>query len=257
MCEPIPYDAMDVLPNRLAKVAFHPVEVSTILGDTDGEYEFQMDSFNWVAAFLHDEFGMEDEAIVDWFREPAPGLGDRPPLLAWAAENGFWKVFEYAQFVKHQADEECQPDDPSQEKKIFRSHQVGNYLLEMVREGFKVAGVEVGPEITDTTDMGQAVHNPDSGNPVLLTWQRMSDDAYETYKIILNYGADKDEARYSITRCLAEEEPFIIQSGIIKEGFEEMDSSLDGRPPSAGELASFAIPLAKEIQDRSFIPFET
>ncbi len=252
-------ESFDLLPNRLAVVPFGAEEIHALVG-SDNQYETCLlaSNFNWIAAYLCEEVGIFEEEVADWFRGEAKGLDGDSPMDVWRANDGFWKVFEYAQLYKEQVDKDLAGEDMG-EPDVPRSRELGKNALEVILKSFEVAGVDISaceedPEYTRV----RYIHNPHRENSPIVRWK--GNQTMEDYRITIDEGPR--QATFFIVRYLPKDEaPMILQTGIGRYGRMlgdnqpvEVDSDLDGRPPSAGEVASFVIPVANETQNRSFKP---
>lgn len=255
-------ESMELLPNRLSIAPFGPEEIDTIIG-SDNEYERELltSNFNWIAAYLCEEMGIFEDEIPDWFRGEARGLDGKSPLSVWRSKEGFWKVFEHAQSCKEQVDEDLAREDLA-DPKILRSREIARNALGVILNSFEVAGVDISPseENPDYVRI-RTLHNPDRKGSPIVRWKGCKQ--MEDFRITIDEGPR--DATFFIVRARPEgEEPFILQTGIGRLGKMlsagqdvEVDSDLDGRPPSAGEVASFVIPVANETQNRSLKPINT
>lgn len=250
-------ESVSLLPNRLAVIPFSPEEVDTIMGGNEYERELLASNFNWIAAYLCEEIGIYEDEVADWFRGEAAGLDHKSPLSVWRSREGFWKVFEYAQLVKQQVEEDLAGEDLSKPA-VPRSHEIAKGALGIILKGFEVAGVDISAceEDPDYT-RSRTIHNPDRSTSPLVRWK--GNKTMEDYRITIDEGPR--QATFFIVRHLpAGEEPMILQTGIGRWGkmhgdnqTPQVDSDLDGRPPSVGEVASFVVPLANEVKNRSLV----
>lgn len=250
-------ETLDLLPNRLAVIPFGPEEVEALVG-SENEYEVRLlaENFNWVAAYLCEEVGIFEDEVADWFRSEAAGLGHETPMSVWRSEDGFWQVFEYAQRYKAQVDEALAGEDLG-DPRFARSHDLGKNALEVIHKSFEVAGVDLteckkGPEY----DGMRVIHNPHREGSPVVRWR--GNQRMEEYRISIDEGPR--QSMYYIIRGLPkDEEPMILQTGIgrfdrLKREEEDPsgNSDLDGRPPAAGEVANFVVPVANDTHSRSF-----
>jgi hypothetical protein len=242
----------------LAVVPFGPDEIDTILGGNEYETRLLAANFNWIAAYLCEEAGLFEEEVAHWFRSEAKGLGGKNPLSVWRTKEGFWKVFEYAQLYKQQVEEDMGGEDLS-DPNMFRASGIAENALGVILNSFEVAGVDISPCEEDPNYIrSRALHNPNRDNSPLVRWKGCT--RMEDFRVTIDEGPR--EATFFIVRCKPEnEEPFILQTGIGRHGKMlgenqglDIDSDLDGRPPSAGEIASFVIPVANETHNRTLKP---
>jgi hypothetical protein len=255
-----PDESFDLLPNRLAVAEFSPIQVDTILGGSseaglhNQERELLKSNFNWVAAYLCEEVGIYETELAEWFTSEARSLGGKTPLSVWRGAEGFWKVFEYAQAYKKEVDEALADEEPEVREKT-RSHKIAENALGIIMQGFEIAGADIAASEADPEHVrSQTIHNPDRIGDLTIRWK--GNQSMEDYRVTVQEGPQMSS--YFIVRHLpADGEPLILQTGIGRHlktdevDILEIDSDLDGRPPSAGEVASFVVPLANEVKNRS------
>lgn len=255
------FESVSLLPNRFGIAEFGPREVEGILGKDPRQYQLASENFNWIAAYLCEEVGIFENEVTDWFRMRAKGLGQRSPLAAWQSEDGFEKVFDYAQQYKEQVDEDL-GEEPGPTG-IDLSQQIGRSALKVIFKAFEVAGADISRSALDPSEeRSHFIRNPDRGDLLTARWKRIGD--MEDYRITKNEGPAT--SIYFIVRHLAlGPEPVILQTGIGRhmaidssealpgEQTLVLDSDIDGRPSSVGEVASFVVPLANEVRNRSLV----
>jgi hypothetical protein len=248
------------LPNRFGIAEFGPNEVETILGNDSSQHQLAASNFNWIAAYLCEEVGIFEYEVTDWFRSKVRGLGAKSPLAVWGAEDGFQKVFDYAQVYKQQVDEDL-GEEPTPVG-IELSHQIANSALDVILKGFEAAGVDIPAYDGDDDFTCHTIHNPDREELIKARWKRIGD--------LVDYHITKKEgpvtSSYFIVRYLERyTEPLILQTGIGCSTQDEssrdqpiertlnIDSDIDGRPSSVGEVALFVVPLANEIRNNTLV----
>lgn len=249
---------MDLLPNRLAAVEFEPVELETILGLREEEKPSNTDNFNWVAAYLCEEVGITELDLCKWFRREVPGLDDQSPLDIWTSEDGFGRVFSYAQKCKEYADSVAS-DTRSDAEEVPRSHQIASRALVVVDRALEMAGAVRSFDENGRIQTG--VHNPARPEELLVTLR--GDESSEVCKIIKQDG-DRLSQYLIYRHVLDGADLVILQTAIFTNdksasgSLVDIDSrsDLDDRPPSAGEIASFVVPLAVEVKNGSLVPVE-
>lgn len=175
---------------------------------------------------------------------------------------GLWKTafgayFEYAHLFKHLADEKTAGEHPASDDRLTRSHQLARYTTRIVRDGFKAAGVELTPPEDESDGLyRRVIHNPLAENGyVQVLWKAEVDEGllHQNYRIhLINEEPGRFYFIHDVTSAEPEEEEtLILKTGII--GDKDMDSDIDFRPPSAGRVATFVVPLARAAQDGSLI----
>ncbi len=246
-------EPVSVLPDRLAAAEFSDAELRAILGRSSGEVprEVSRESFNWIAAYLCEEVGYPEAEVVEWFREDKRSLDWARPLDVWGDEDGPDRLFAYAQEVKEQIDEDLADERP--ETTMERSHRLGNHALIVARDAFLVAGMDIDPHIgtgeqTRMFGLQSAKHEGLS-----LRWKGSSYG--EDWRITME--TEEEVRSYFVVRVFPPgERPFIFQTGIGRHSrtdgkSSEVDTDIDGRPPSIGQVASFVIPLGSEVRNGS------
>lgn len=249
---------MDLLPNRLAAVEFEPVELETIVGLREEEKPWNTDNFNWVAAYLCEEVGITELDLGKWFRREVPGLEGQSPLDVWTSDDGFGRVFRYAQKCKEYADEVASDARPAGEE-VPRSHQIASRALVVINRAFEVTGADRSFDAGGRIQAG--VNNPAKPNELGVTLR--GDEESEAYKIFKRKG-DRLSQYLIYMHRLGGADLNILQTAIFisdkssSASLEDVDSrsDLDDRPPSAGEIASFVVPLAVEIKNRTLVALE-
>lgn len=248
-------EQITLLPDRLSAAAFSDAEINRIKGRGSEEVrEASAAGFNWLAAYLCEEIGYYESELVEWFRSPGRGLDWKTPLAVWAGADGPTEVFEYAQKTKEMIDEDLsqEPD----EHWMARSHRLGSHALEVVQRGFLTAGVD-----TDALRKGlkdtraYAIHSPKKDTGMSARWK--SNGEMEDWRINLEDGLRRET--YFVVRYFPPDgDPFIMQTGIGRslktDGIDspiDIDTDMDGRPPTIGEVASFVIPFAGEVRSHS------
>jgi hypothetical protein len=245
-------EALSLLPNRLAVADFTPAEIEQVLGKDLQTQELAKANFNWLGAYLVEEAGLFEGEVSDWFKSNARGLAGKSPLDFWDAHDGFEAVFEYAKEYKGLVDEALADEPPKVETAIDRSFGIARSALSIIHKGFETAGVELKPDSSGYTT-SRAITNPGKENAPFVRWKGNSQ--IEDYRVMLEEGSRR--YTYYIVRNLMGGETDILQSGIVAdfEGSRYLDgtsdSDIDGRAPSAGEVASFVIPLANEVKNRT------
>jgi hypothetical protein len=257
MSTPEQIDTINLLPNRLAIAPFSSEEVETIIGGNEYENQLLASNFNWVAAYLCEEVGILEYEVVDWFRSEAKGLDGKSPLDAWKSEDGFWKVFEYAQQYKAQVDEALSGEDLGDGADILRSNMIGKNALDIILKSFEVAGVDISPgEFDPYHTRSRTIHNPNTKNSPIIRWKGNKD--MEDFRVTIDEG-QRSSNFFIVRHFMEHKDPVILQTGIGrrmkagegKDNHTEIDTDIDGRPPSAGEVASFVVPVAHEIRNRT------
>ena len=243
---------LNLLPDRLDVAEFSPFELKVVLGES-ADREQSRDNYNWVGAYLVEQAQLFEWEVAEWFKSGAKEIGGKRPLDLWHNMDGIEKVFDYAKLFKAQADEALADEPPVEGEEIVRSHEIANSALSTIHRSFVIADVELkaGSEATGTKSI--TIANPDIETAPYLRWK--GNGVLEDYRITRKDG-DR-AAMYYITRYVGDDMPsFIMQSGIVESDKNhtiptDSDSSLDGRPPSAGEIASFVIPLAQEAKNET------
>ncbi|HVX57982.1 MAG TPA: hypothetical protein VHA37_09760 [Candidatus Saccharimonadales bacterium] len=248
-------EPVSLMPDRLAAADFSASEIADIVGDDELSQGAARDSFNWIAAYLCEEIGFLENEVVDWFRAEKTGLEGDSPLSIWPTEDGPVRIFEYAQEVKEQVDEDLALEPEEHWSK--RSHRLGNHALEVVRKGFWTAGINVGPPLLTSHTTSHAIYNPAKGRALTARWK--GNNELEDWRITIQDGSRT--ASYFVVRYFPPQgEPFILQTGIGRSFTEtarhhaetlDIDTDINGRPPSIGEVASFVVPLAAEVKNKS------
>lgn len=247
-------ESLQLLPNRLGVADFSPEEVEQILGLDADSQPLAQDNFNWLSAYLVEEVGLYESEVVEWFRSTARGLGDKKPLETWNNQDGFTEVFSYAKAYKQVTDEALADEGGRESDPIIRSHDIARSALDVILRGFQLVGVDLQPASDPSYTRSRAIWNPDKNDGPIVRWK--GNGQMEDYRITIPEGARR--ATYYIVRYFPpDEQPIIMQSGVAQsfKGESQLsssDSDIDGRPPSAGEVASFVIPVANEIKNRTF-----
>lgn len=247
-------EPLQLLPNRLGVADFSLEEVEQILGPDADFQALARDNFNWLSAYLVEEVGLHESEIVEWFRSTAKGLGDKRPLETWNNQEGFTEVFSYAKAYKKMTDEALTSEGGRENDPLVRSHDIARSALDVILRSFKLVGVDLQPAPDPDYTRSRAIWNPDKKEGPIVRWK--GNRQMEDYRITIPDGVRR--ATYYIVRYFPpDEQPFIVQSGVAKsfKGESQLsssDSDIDGRPPSAGEVASFVIPVANEIKNRTF-----
>lgn len=245
-----------MLPNRLEAVEFEPVELETILGVRPDEQSLQADSFNWVAAYLCEEVGITELDLARWFRREVDGLSGQSPLEVWPTEDGYNQVFRYAQQYKRYADEVLSDSRPNPDD-VPRSYQIAERALIVIGKAFEVAGVKITPSESESMLLPvTAIHNPAKPKALMVTWK--GSETLGDYKITKREGSKT--AEYMIAGLVDSDDFSVFQTGIFRHDQESGEpvnlcadgtSDIDGRPPSAGEIAEFVVPLAVEVKNKT------
>ncbi len=258
MSEPKNVESLSLLPDRLSVAEFNPYEIEQLLGGTAEDQMINKSNFNWLGAYLVEEVGLLESELVEWFRGDYRGLGFRRPLEVWNDYDGYLELFNYAQLFKEQVDENLADEPVTWRHKLNQSHEIARSALDVIIKGFADAGVELLPTLPVDMYRGKAITNPDKQDAPVANWR--GNDRMEEYKIRMPRGAG--HLTYFIIRYMTDDEkPQILQSGVFGDFNGERieglnDSDLDGRAPSAGEVAEFVIPLANEVKNRSLALIE-
>ncbi len=259
MSAPVPVEALEILPNRLSVAEFSPPEVHAIVGDDPKLHNFRTESFNWIASYLVEEAGLFESNVVDWFTNSVPGDGETRPIDLWENEDGLEEVFELAQKFKQENDEYLAEDDKKYGVKIKpRSHDVASYALGILYKSFSIAGAGITYDWLNPEDTQmRAIFNPDNDTGPVVRWK--SNSVLEDFRITINQG-DRTGMYYVVQHVRPNEKPLHLQSGVVEHfkgepfGDSTTDSDLDGRPPSANDVAPFVIAVANETLNHSLKP---
>ncbi len=247
-------EPLQLLPNRLGVADFSSEEVEQILGPDAEFQELARDNFNWLGAYLVEEVGLHESEVVEWFRSTARGLGDKKPLETWNNQDGFTEVFSYVKAYKQMTEEALADEGIQESDPLVRSHDIARSALDVILRGFQLVGVDLRPGANPDYTRSRAIWNPDKNDGPIVRWK--GNRQMEDYRITIPDGVRR--ATYYIVRYFPpDEQPIIMQSGVAKSfkgesRLSSSDSDIDGRPPSAGEVASFVIPVANEIKNRTF-----
>jgi hypothetical protein len=244
-------EPVSVLPDRLSAAAFSRAELRAILGaghDTVRR-EAARASFNWIAAYLCEEIGYYENELPDWFRSEKRGLGEETPLDVWGEAGGPDLIFEYAQETQQQIEEDLADEKP--EGPMERSHRLGGHALEVVRSAFELAGMGLLENDSDVT-RSFAVRSQ-SKEGLSARWK--GNGQGEDWRITME-DSGWVQSYFVVRIFLPGQPPFIFQTGIGRHSKTDheplsIDSDIDGRPPSVGDVASFVVPLASEVRNGS------
>ncbi len=259
MSETIQADNGPFLPDRLSIAEFNPREIVKIMGSSVLQHGLAKENFNWLAAYLVEEIGLYEGEVVEWFKSNAKGLGGQRPLDVWDNPDGFVEVFDYAQEFKAQVAEDLGRDYLSEtyQEGVERSQRMGLDAMKIISLAFE------GINITDTElayGRDLAVYNPARGVRLVASWRRGS--------VLQHYRIDRQNpdrtrlSRYFVVFGSPEGRLRIFQTGIGEffnvdgKHTDELDSDIDGRPPTAGQVASFVIPLANEVKNGSLVKMQ-
>jgi len=252
------FESLSLLPDRLSVAEFEPETVDKLLGPTPESQELARENFNWLAAYLVEEVGLFENEVSEWFLSGAKGLGGKTPLAAWNKPDGFMDVFDYTQAYKQKVDEALAEEGVLRQGYLFersQSHDIARSALNVILPALmQVAGVSLRPAKVPGLQPRQAIWNPAKQDRLIVSWK--GNGELEDYRVTIK--GDEGESTYYIVRALLPDEPpLILQSGIIETFRGETDlyapstSDIDGRPPSAGEVAAFVIPVANEMKNHS------
>jgi len=241
---------LELLPNRLEIADFTPFEMGIVLGES-ADRELSRDNFNWVGAFLVEQVGLHEDEVTEWFRSGSQTLGGKRPLDIWGEIEGFGVAFEYAKAYKESvaADLSSEVTGDSRADDFNRSQGIAESALRIIDRAFQI--VERSAPYLGSSGPNNALHVRSKSAPEegMLRWRGGA--TLEEYRI---QQLDGDYLRqYYIIRYLEEDTPIVAQSGIL-ESFKgkhidsSSDSDFDGYAPSAGEVASFIVPLASQIK---------
>jgi hypothetical protein len=229
-----------------------------VILDESADRELSRDNFNWLGAYMIEQVGLYEIELVDWFRAEARGLDGERPLDVWSGWDGFEQVFDYAKAYKEACDEalDDEPAEPGDD--LRRSLALGQSAIQVIERAFALSGVSLESRQSERGSYGDAtIWNPDKPGAPRAHWRKkgVGDD----YMIVFEDGGI--ERRYVTFRV---GEPgggtIVMQSAILEfvNGEQvptDCDSALDGRPPSAGQVAEFVIPLANEARNRSLVAY--
>lgn len=253
MSELLDFRDLPELPNRLAVAEFNPKEVMKLTGTSLEDQITGRDNFNWVAAYLVEEVGLHEEELADWFRSSAAGLDDRRPIDVWPQPDGFVSVFDYAQQYNEQVLEDI-GEDPrgSYQRGIERGQRLGVHAVRVIADAFQAAG---GESIEWVEGRDYAIHNPGRSNELVASWRPGNE--------IHHFRIDKQSvdsshlSRFFVVFGVLDGQLEVFQCGIGEfmrvdgHDFTDVNSDLDGRPPTVGQVASFVIPLANAAKNRT------
>lgn len=261
MSTPEMVENLELLPNRLAVAEFSEYEVDMILGDggvVGGslEKELRLHNFNWVAAYLVEEIGFHEDEVADWFRNDKNGLEGEAPIDVWQSPDGFMRVFEYAQIVKQHFEEDLDggKEMDTYTQGIKRSHELGRDALKVINRAFNIVGIDKN-NVDRKSGKDVAIHNPDLGDSLVISWRPR--ETIEHFRIDRKNQATDRISTYFIVRYLEDGVAHILQTGIgesVKSNGDSIhttDTDIDGRPPSAGQIANFVVPVANETRNHT------
>ena len=248
------FETFDVLPDRLSVAEFSPEHIDRLLGPTLESQTLARENFNWTAAYLVEEVGLYEGEVVEWFLSGAKGLAGRTPLEVWDEPEGFNEVFDYARTYAAQVGEAMKEAGVPRNDSREQSHKIANQALDIIIPSLLQAMGEFRTPENYAARIRRVVWNPDKANKLFVSWS--GDGHMENYRVTIE--EDEGQSTYYIVRAFPPgEPPMILQSGIVHTFRGESDiygpstSDLDGRPPSASEVASFVIPVANEMKNRS------
>jgi hypothetical protein len=244
---------LSLLPNRFAVADFGIAETELILGRDLETQIAAANDYNWLGAYLVEQVGLNESEVTEWFRSPARSLGERAPIDVWSSPDGFEGIFEYAKDYKAMVDEALEGEEPTIDDKVVRAQELAKDALVTVFESFKVAGINIGKPLTNNGDALVLISNLDNPSAPFVRWKHRS--GLEDFKIMIREG-DRWGMYYIVRSASAGQEPVILQTGVVStlKGHateDSSDSDINGRPPSAGEIAAYVIPLAIEARNRS------
>lgn len=253
-------DDLPILPNRLGVAEFNPREMGQILGVSVKDQELAKDNYNWLAAYLVEEVGIYEDEVPEWFKSRARGLDNERPIDIWKEADGFIRVFDYAQQYRDQVLEDLgeDPADSTYMQGIARSHRLGIEALKVIFAAFEIAGIA---KMAISTDRDYAIYNPEIGDSLVASWRPRK--GLQHYRIDRTSAGGDRLSRYFIVFVIDGLEGQILQTGtgefVTSNGhtMSETDSDLDGRAPSAGEVARFVVPLANEVRNRTLVMMES
>lgn len=244
---------LSLVPNRFAVAEFGIAESELILGRDLEKQITAANDFNWIGAYLVEQVGLNESEITEWFRSSARSLGQRAPIDVWASPEGFESVFEYAKDYKAMVEEALEGEEPTIDDTVARAQNLAKDALVSVFESFAVAGINIGQPLTKNGSAMVTISNPDNPAAPVVRWKHRS--GLEDYRIMISEG-DRWGMYYIVRSALAGQDPVILQTGVVNtlKGHateDSSDSDINGRPPSAGEIAAYVIPLAIEARNRS------
>jgi hypothetical protein len=249
-------EPLNLLPDRFEAASFSPKEARLVLGES-ADRQLSRDNFNWLGAYLVEQVGLHEGEVEEWFKSSAWGLDGQRPLDVWQSLDGFEQVLDYAKAYKGYVDEALEHEDiEAVTDPLLRSHSIANRALDTILKSFEVAGVDLQPHRMTPLTRSYALHNPKKPTAPMVRWK--GNGTLEDYRITRTEG--EHMSMYYIVRHLSlENTPMILQSGIVEFLGHEMqesssDSDLNGRAPSASEVAMFVVPLASEIKRRDLRP---
>jgi len=244
---------LSLVPNRFAVADFGLAETELILGKDLETQIAAANDFNWIGAYLVEQVGLNESEITEWFRSPAKSLGQRAPIDAWASPEGFEDVFEYAKDYKAMVDEALEGEEPTMDDKVARAQILAKDALVSVFDSFLVAGINIGQPLTKNGSALVTISNPDNPTAPVVRWKHRS--GLEDFRIMISEG-DRWGMYYIVRTNYPDQEPMILQTGVVNTlkghaSEDSSDSDINGRPPSAGEIAAYVIPLSIEARNRS------
>jgi hypothetical protein len=246
-----------LLPDRLAVAGFSLPVMGIILGES-ADQELSRDNFNWLGAYMIEQVGLHEMELAEWFTSEGGELDGERPLDVWGELGGFGRVFDYAKAYKELCDDALADAAPEDTDSLRRSLSIGHSAIDMIERAFALSGVSLELKQDESGPWGNAMlWNPEKPEAARAHWRKKGNS--DTYMISFSEG--ETERRY-ITGRMTEPggRAIVIQSAILEiTGGErvptEYDSALDGRPPSAGQVAEFVIPLASEAKSRSLVAY--
>lgn len=244
---------LSLVPNRFAVADFGITETELILGQ-DLETQIRAaNDFNWIGAYLVEQVGLNEPEITEWFRSPATSLGQRTPIEVWASPEGFEEVYEYAKDYKAMVDEALENDEPTLDDKVTRAQALAKDALVSIFESFRQAGINIGQPLTESGSARVTISNPDNPSSPVVRWKHR--EGLEDFRVMISEG-DRLGMYYIVRAAYPGQNPMILQTGVVNilkghESDHSADSDINGRPPSAGEIAAYVIPLAIEARNRS------
>ncbi len=244
---------MSLVPNRFAVADFGIAETELILGrDLQNQIRAAND-FNWIGAYLVEQVGLNESEITEWFRSPARSLRQRAPIDVWASPDGFEEVYEYAKDYKSMVDEALGGEEPTIADKVLRAQELAKDALVSIFDGFTVAGINIGQPLRKNGSALVTISNPDNPLAPVVRWKHRG--GLEDFRVMISEG-DRWGMYYIVRAAYPDQDPMILQTGIVNtlrghQSDYSADSDINGRPPSAGEIAQYVIPLTIETRNRS------
>jgi hypothetical protein len=248
------FETFDVLPDRLSVAEFSPEHIDRLLGPTLESQNLARENFNWTAAYLVEEVGLYEREVAEWFLSAAKGLDGRTPLEAWDEPEGFNEVFDYARTYAEQVNEAMEEAGIPRNDSRERSHEIARQALGIIIPSLVQVIGDYQTAENHALGFRRIVWNPEKRDRLFVSWK--GDGRMEDYRVTTK--EDEGQSTYYIVRAFPPDAPpMILQTGIVRTFRGESDiygpstSDLDGRPPSASEVASFVIPVANEMKNRS------